>query len=163
MTFEKLLLPVVLSALLVCFATANSGCGSDGGGDSSDASAQSGDKAQIKATFVRIEDSFASGDGDAYCDLLTAAAKAQEALVGRSENCVDGIKDTARRNREAGLKQTPAKILSVTATGDKAIAIVRDPGRQPQKVWFVKQNGKWRMDATKVAQGDTSQNSGTSE
>jgi hypothetical protein len=155
MIFDKPWLMAGLPAAIACFALVAGGCGSSG--DDDDGSSQSNDEASVKATFSKIEDSFALGDGKAYCSLLTPAARAQETAVTRSTNCVRGIKQVARLNRSADLKQRPAKVLSVKVNGDRAVIVVRDPGRASQKAWFVKLGGQWRMDAAKLA--DTSQGS----
>jgi hypothetical protein len=126
-----------------------------GCGGSDDDAAASDDEAAVAAAFKAVESAFAAGDAERFCAGMTPAGQRQSALLTaagpRTPDCVKSTRAVVKLNREAGLKQTPAKVVSVKVDRGTAIATVRDRGNQPLRVRFVKRDGRWKMDATQSA------------
>lgn len=145
--------PVGLLAAAAALAVMAGGCGdsSDDGATAAGAG-DSGDEAAVASAFRTVESAFADGDPERYCSGMTAAAQKESirfsAVGSRKGSCVKHAEQVFALNKKAGLKQRPAKIVSVDVTGDEAVAVVRDPGSKPMKAWLVKQGGKWKMDVT---------------
>jgi hypothetical protein len=131
-----------------------SSCGSsddDGAGDGQASAADAGGAASDRQAFQDflndIEKDFVNGDGDGYCSRLTASAKKELGALGftKSKHCAAAVAELSKRTNASGVEQKPTKVLSVEVDGDVATARVRDGGRPPADVRFVKRGGEWKL------------------
>lgn len=149
----------VAALTAAALATGTAACGSDEGGDAGTGQAKSkgptpkpltgNDEQQVRQLVKNVQIYFIKGDGENYCESLTAAGRKMVGEVGRpyrmGNTCEEFISRTAELTRKAKVKQKPTKLLAVQVRGDKAIAIVSDGGRKAQPVDLVKINGEWKI------------------
>jgi hypothetical protein len=163
-----------LAAIVVTLGLSACGSGDDSSGQTSDqdkeaaATTTAGDsqgtpKEEVEAFIVGMQKDFVAGDGESFCDRLTAAGR-QDAgkfgqLIGRGSTCETMVRATAQANREGGIPTPPNKIVSIQITGDRATAVVRTGDRPPGKIKLVNQGGQWKLPDpgfTKALPGPTS-------
>ncbi len=136
-----------------------SACGS-GDDDSGETSAQSkeatsaGESAgtpeeQVEAFVVGMQRDFIAGDGESFCNRLTAAGRRDASkfaeLIGRGSTCEGMVRATAKASREAGAPTPPNKIVSIKITGNRATAVVRTGDRPPATIKLVNRGGQWKL------------------
>lgn len=152
--------PQLAAAAAVALALGLSACGS-GDDDSGNAPAQdepaaattadesSGTpKEQVTAFVEGFRRDLIAGDGESFCNRLTAAGR-QDAIefsrqIGRGSTCEGMVRETAKVTRESGTPQPPIKIVSVKIDGDQATVVVRAPGRT-DTMKLVNRNGQWKV------------------
>jgi hypothetical protein len=104
---------------------------------------------QIRYVIKRIQDTYVAGDATGFCSTLTAAGRKQYADVakefGHGSTCEEYVTVTSAMTRKAKVKQKPTVLIAVHRKGDRAIATVRDGGRPPMPMIFVKRDGEWKL------------------
>ncbi|HYI99595.1 MAG TPA: hypothetical protein VEX36_07975 [Thermoleophilaceae bacterium] len=139
----RLIVAVAGIAVALSFAT---GCGSD------DSAGLGNEEDQIKQMFNDWQDDFAAGNGNATCAKLTRSGQQELAkyrdvsgYIDRDASCEEIVSAIVAQTQEAGVKQQPARALSVRVDGDTAVAQVSDAGRPAVPVKLVKQGDEWKL------------------
>ncbi len=108
-----------------------------------------GDRAYIREVLSDVQVDFAAGTGSGVCNELSEQGEREieRAGTGHRRSCDSVVTKMARRNQRQGLKGKLSAIWSIDIAGDRASALVKDPGdRSPYRVRFVKQNGQlWTL------------------
>lgn len=146
-TTGRYLTRAMTAASVVALAlSAASGCGSD------DSAGSAGEEDRIKQMFNDWQDDFAAGNGEATCAKLTKSGRDEllryrdvSGYIDRTASCEQTVRAIVAQTDEAGVKQQPARALSVRINGNKAVAQVSDAGRPAVPVRLVKQNGEWKL------------------
>lgn len=151
------LLALAVVLVLALGVTACGGSDDDGGGDAAakpgevaKGGGQAGatsDEAQIKAMFKRLEGALSDGDADRFCGGLTKSGRKEslQFTLPFSKTCKDSVRKMTKVNRNANLKQVPAKILGVKVNGDRAKITISDGGRPPVALAAARQGGEWKL------------------
>jgi len=137
-------------------ADAQSGGNAAGGGadSSGDTEASGGDSkadrtAAVNETLEGVQADFIAEDGASYCDRLTAAGARQVEEFGKAyahgTECAEIITAVAKLTNGAGVEQKPSKLISVKFDGDRATATIRNGGRPPEPMIFVKDGDSWKI------------------
>lgn len=142
-SFARTVAPALALVLSLSIAV---GCGSD------DSSGSASEEDRVKQIFDDWQDDFTTGKGEETCARLTKSGR-DELLAYRDAagsidpdaTCPEIVSAIIRATDKAGVKQQPAKAVSVRVDGDKAVAQVSDAGRPPVPVRLVKEDGKWKL------------------
>jgi len=138
-------------ALLASIALALGGCGGDddGGGGST---AGGGEEEQVRGAVKGYLTAVAEGDGDAACDLLSAASRETvERLAEQvdAEGCVDAFENAIAQAEvdveEARASLEELEIADVEIDGDRATVSIRREGAEESGA-LVREDGAWRVD-----------------
>jgi hypothetical protein len=108
-----------------------------------------GDEDEIASVLRVVQEDYDSGDGRAYCDKLIASEQREVAAFGRSVDrgttCESTIEASSRLGKEKGVEQRPTRFISARIEGGRAIARVRNGGRAPESMVFLKRRGGWKI------------------
>lgn len=133
------------SATAALLAAAAIGCGSSSDSTSSSTPATTTGataEQEIRALWTRSVDAFNSGDAEAVCRTMSAAAQQQTQDIARSmgmKSCEDVLKASMA---QAGAHLSP-KLTRLRIEGSRASAVDTEGGVNR----FVKVDGKWMTDA----------------
>jgi len=146
-----LFLRMIPIALLAATALAVGGCGGDddeGGGSTGGG----GQEEQVRGAVQGYLTAVAEGDGDAACDLLSAASRAtveQLAEQVDAEGCVEAFENAvaqAEVDPEAAREAlNDLEIADVEIDGDRATVSIRRDGAEESGA-LVREDGAWRVD-----------------
>lgn len=144
---------VVVLTVGVGVVLAGWGCGSDPENDSvkttSSRAAPTNDEEQIKAVLREIQEDYDAGDGEAYCRKLIEGERQEVAAFGRNfgrgSSCVETIRTSSMIGGDKEVKQNPTILVSVRVEGERAVAEVRNGGRPPESMIFLKRGSEWKV------------------
>jgi hypothetical protein len=143
---------VAVAVGMLALATA-AGCG-DSGDDP--ASAENGQTQEISRVFDQFQDAFIAVDGKAVCATLSASGQQEFVALGKTlgvtgvDSCAAAVDIIAARTKAAGTEQKLGVIVSAKVSGDRARAMMRDAGRPPVPVPFVRDGGVWKLDSAGI-------------
>jgi hypothetical protein len=137
-------------ALLAATALAVGGCGGDD--DEGGGSTGGGQEEQVRAAVHGYLTAVAEGDGDAACELLSAASRATvERLAEQvdAEGCVEAFENAvaqAEVDPDAAREVLDGlEIADVDIDGDRATVSIRRDGAEESGA-LVREDGAWRVD-----------------
>lgn len=106
------------------------------------------DRKSVRDAMRALQDAFYSGDGDTWCDGVTAHAATETARQAESATCVDAIQTAVPEPLPPQkVQQFRSKIVKIDLSGDRA-TITTKQSKQPRlKVPFVREDGEWKLNA----------------
>lgn len=111
-------------------------------------------KGKIEEVLYDLQGDFPEELGTSVCYELTAAGQREIEQSGiGSGSCPERVPEITRRAMRHGFKPRASEFLSITVNGKRATALVRDPGRPPYRVPFIKGPDRWAMPSLSYSSG----------